>query len=46
MGDLNSEVTENCLNGSCNVNNLKTLIRDLAAFENPNNSSSIDFYTH
>ena len=25
MGDLNSEVSENCLNGFCNVNSLKTL---------------------
>ena len=24
MGDLNSEVSENCLNGFCNVNSLKT----------------------
>ena len=27
MGDLNLEVSDNCLNGSCNVNSLKTFNR-------------------
>ena len=35
MGDLNSEVTENCLNS------LKTLNRDPTCFKNPNNPSCI-----
>ena len=39
MGDLNSEVSENCLNGFCNVNSLKTLNRAPTCFKNPNNPS-------
>ena len=44
MGDLNSEVIENCLNGLCNVNSLKTLNRGPTCFKNPNNRSCIDLY--
>ena len=40
MGDLNSEVSENCLNGFCNVNSLKTLNRGPNYFKNPNNPLS------
>ena len=42
MGDLNSEVNENCLNGFCNINSLKTLIRDRTCVKNLNNPSCID----
>ena len=34
MGDLNSGVSENCLNGFCNANSLKTLNRDPTCFKN------------
>ena len=44
MGDLNSEVCENCLNGFCNVNRLKTLNRGPTCFKNPNNPSCIDLF--
>ena len=44
MGDLNSEVSENCLNGFCNVNNLKTLNRGPTCFKNPNNLSCINLF--
>ena len=44
MGDLNSEVSENCLNGFCNVNSLKTLNRGPTCFKNPNNPSCIDLF--
>ena len=44
MGDLNSEVSENCLNSFCNVNSLKTLNRGPTCFKNPNNPSCIDFF--
>ena len=44
MGDLNSEVSENCLDGCCNANNLKTLNRAPTCFKNPNNPPSIDFF--
>ena len=44
MGDLNSEVSENCLNGFCNVNSLKTLNRGATCFKNPNNPSCIDLF--
>ena len=36
MGDLNSEVTDNFLNGFCNVNSLETLNRGPTCFKNPN----------
>ena len=42
MGDLNFEVNENCLNGFCNINSLKTRIRDQTCVKNLNNPSSID----
>ena len=44
MGDLNSEVSENCLNGFCNVNSLKTLNIGPTCFKNPNNPSCIDLF--
>ena len=44
MGDLNSEVSENCLNGFCNVNSLKILNRGQTCFKNPNNPSCIDLF--
>ena len=44
MGDLNSEVSENCLNNSCNVNSFKTLNRGPTCFKNPNNPSCIDLF--
>ena len=44
MEDLNSEVSENCLNGFCNVNSLKTLNRGLICFKNSNNPSCIDLF--
>ena len=42
MGDLNPEVSENCLNGFCNVNRFKTLNRDQTCFKNSNNLLCID----
>ena len=44
MGDLNSEVSENCLNGFSNVNSLKTLNRGPTCFKNPNNQPCIDLF--
>ena len=44
MGDLNFEVSENCLNGFCNVTSLKTLNRGPTCFKNPNNPSCIDLF--
>ena len=44
MGDLNSEVSENCLNGFCNVNSLKNLSRGPVCFKNPNNPSCMGFF--
>ena len=44
MGDLNSEVSENCLNGFCNDNSLKTLNRGPTCFKNSNNPSCIDLF--
>ena len=44
VGDLNLEVSENCLNGFCNVNSLKTLKSGLACFKNPNNPSCIGLF--
>ena len=44
MGNLNSEVSENCLNGFCNVNSLKTLNRGVTCLKNPNNPSCIDLF--
>ena len=44
MGDLNSEVIENCLNGFCNVNSLKTLNTGPTCFKTPSNSSCIDLF--
>ena len=41
MRDFNSEVSENCLNGFCNVNSLKTLNRGPTCFKNPSNPSCI-----
>ena len=44
MRDLNSEVSENCLNSFCNDNSLKTLNRGPTCFKNSNNSSCIDLF--
>ena len=44
MGDLNSEVSENCLNGFCNINSLRTLNRGQTCFKNPNNLSYMDLF--
>ena len=44
MGDLNSEISEKCLNGFCNIITLKTLNRGPTCFKNPNNPSCIDFF--
>ena len=44
MGDFNSEVSENCLNGFCNVNSLKTLNRGPTSFKSPSNPSCIDLF--
>ena len=44
MGDLNSDVGENCLNGFCNVSSLKTLNRGPTCFKNSNNPSCIDLF--
>ena len=44
MGDLNSEVSKNCLNGFCNINSFKTLKRGPACFKTRNNQSCIDLF--
>ena len=44
MGDSNSAVSENCLNGFCDVNSLKTLNRGPTSFKDPNNPSCIDSF--
>ena len=44
MGDLNSELSENCLNGFCNVNSLKTLNRGPDCFKNSSNPSCINLF--
>ena len=44
MGDLNLEVSKNYLNGLCNVNSLKSLIRGTTCFESRNNSWYIDLF--
>ena len=44
MRDLNSEVSENRLNGFCNANSLKTLNRAPTCFKNPNNPSCIGLF--
>ena len=44
MGDLNLEVSENCLDGFCIVNSLKTLNRGPTCFKNPSNPSCIDLF--
>ena len=44
MGDFSSQVSENCLNGFCNVNSLKTLSRGPTCFKNPSNPLCIDFF--
>ena len=38
------EFSENCLNGFCNVNSLKTLNRGPTCFKYPSNSSCIDLF--
>ena len=44
MGDLTSEVSENCLNDFCNVNSLKTLNRGPTFFKNSKNPPCIDLF--
>ena len=44
MGDLNSEVSENCLNAFCGVNSFKTLNRVPTCFKNPKNLPCIDLF--
>ena len=44
MGDLNSAVSENCLNCFCNVNSLKALNSGPTCFKSPNNLSCIDLF--
>ena len=44
MGDLNSKVSEHCLNGFCNVNSFKTLNRSVTCFKNPNNPSCVNLF--
>ena len=44
MGELNSEVSENCSNGFLNVNSLKTLNRGTTCFKDPNNPLCIDLF--
>ena len=44
MGDFNSEFSENCLNGFCNVNSLKTLNRGPTCLKNPSKPSCIDLF--
>ena len=44
MGDLNSKVSENCLNGFCNIKDLKTLNRGPACFRNPKNPQCTDLF--
>ena len=42
LGDLNSELKDNCLNGFPNVSNLKSLSKKRSCFENPDNRSCIE----
>ena len=44
MGDINSEFSENGLNGFCNVNSLKTLNKGPTCFKNSGNASCIDLF--
>ena len=44
LGDLNSELKGNCLNDFSNVNNLKSLNKELTYFKNPSNPSFIDLF--
>ena len=45
MRDLNSEVSENCLDGLCNINSLKTFNRSPTCFKNLSNPPCIDIET-
>ena len=42
LGDLNSEISDNCLKSFCNINSLETLNRGSICLKNPNNTSCID----
>ena len=44
MGDLISEVSENYLNGFCNITSLNTLNRGPTYFKTPKNPSCIDLF--
>ena len=44
LGDFNSEFSEPCLNGFCDVYNLKNLLKEPTCCKNPRNSSCIDFF--
>ena len=46
MGDLNSEVSENFLNGFCNINCLKILNSDPKCFKDPCNPSCIVLFSY
>ena len=43
-GDLNLEVTENYLNGYCDIKSLKTPTRDPTCFKSSNNSPRMDMF--
>ena len=44
LGDLNSELRDNCLNNFSSVNHLKSLNKEPTCFENQNNLSCIDLF--
>ena len=44
MGDLNLEVSENCLNGFCHVNSLKNFNRGATCSKSSNNPLCIDLF--
>ena len=43
LGDFNSELTEDSMQGFCNIYNLKCLVKEPTCFKNPDNPSCIDF---
>ena len=44
LGDLNSDLKDDCLNSFSNVNNLKSLNKEPTCFKSPNNPSCIDLF--
>ena len=44
MGDLNSEVRENCFNGFCNINSPEIFYKDPTCFKNPSNMLYLDLF--